>query len=52
MVSGQRIIELGSGTGVVGLVAAALGAQQVTLTDKQQILPLLKRNIQVSCAHP
>lgn len=33
LVKGKRILELGSGTGIVGLYAAKLGAEHVTLTD-------------------
>ncbi|XP_049588614.1 EEF1A lysine methyltransferase 3-like [Syngnathus scovelli] len=41
---GRRVIELGSGTGVVGIVAARLGAD-VTLTDLPMTLPQLEANV-------
>ena len=40
--AGQRALELGSGTGYVGLVAAALGTD-VTATDLPPTLPLLEK---------
>lgn len=41
---GKRIIELGSGTGIVGLLLASMGAS-VLFTDQACALPLLQHNI-------
>ncbi|CAM9219147.1 unnamed protein product [Phaeothamnion confervicola] len=46
---GKRILELGSGTGLVGLTAALLGAD-VIMTDLREALPLLVRNIDATFA--
>ncbi|KAG8124691.1 hypothetical protein E2320_020101 [Naja naja] len=42
---GRRVIELGAGTGLLGIVAVLLGAQ-VTITDRKPTLPLLEANVQ------
>jgi methylase of polypeptide subunit release factors len=45
---GQRVCDIGSGTGCTGFIAAALGAH-CTLTDQHQILPLLESNKLTVC---
>ncbi|XP_026528969.1 protein N-lysine methyltransferase METTL21A isoform X1 [Notechis scutatus] len=44
---GRRVIELGAGTGLLGIVAVLLGAQ-VTITDRKPTLPLLEANVQTN----
>ncbi|KAM5532408.1 hypothetical protein V8D89_013902 [Ganoderma adspersum] len=41
---GKTVLELGSGTGLVGLVAGHLGAR-VWITDQAPLLDIMKRNI-------
>eukprot|EP00455_Lapot_gusevi_P011822 TRINITY_DN1552_c0_g1_i1.p1 TRINITY_DN1552_c0_g1~~TRINITY_DN1552_c0_g1_i1.p1 ORF type:complete len:223 (+),score=31.94 TRINITY_DN1552_c0_g1_i1:113-781(+) len=43
--NGKKVIELGSGTGICGIVCALLGAN-VTLTDIGKHIDLLKQNVQ------
>ena len=47
--NGARVCEIGSGTGMTGLVAASLGAE-VYLTDQDPILPLLASNVARACS--
>eukprot|EP01038_Epipyxis_sp_PR26KG_P005780 gene5780-7978_t len=42
---GKTVCDIGSGTGCTGLVAAALGAKLVTLTDQECVMFLLDKNI-------
>jgi len=41
----KDVVELGSGTGIVGIYAAKIGAKSCLLTDKENITTLLKENI-------
>ncbi|XP_046508222.1 protein N-lysine methyltransferase METTL21D isoform X2 [Equus quagga] len=45
--SRRSVLELGSGTGAVGLMAATLGAD-VVVTDLEELQDLLKRNINMN----
>lgn len=47
LVSGHVCVELGSGTGAVGLVAAGLGASHVILTELAHLVPYLRDNVKV-----
>lgn len=42
--SAETVVELGSGTGAVGLAASVLGARHVLLTDLPSLLPTLQHN--------
>lgn len=48
-VRGRRVLELGSGVGLVGIACAArFGAADVFLTDRAEVVPLLELNIKLN----
>ena len=46
--AGAHILELGSGTGVVGLALARWGAESVMLTDLPHMIPIIERHIEAN----
>ena len=42
-VAGKSVVEVGAGTGVCGIMAAAVGGR-VVCTDRDEIIPVLQRN--------
>ncbi|KAH7916700.1 putative methyltransferase-domain-containing protein [Hygrophoropsis aurantiaca] len=46
-IKGRQILELGSGTGLVGLVAGALGGK-VQITDQAPLLGIMQRNVEMN----
>jgi hypothetical protein len=47
---GSHVLELGSGTGLVGCGIAKLGASNVCLSDLPQLMPLLLANVKANAA--
>lgn len=43
----KRVLELGSGTGIAGIVCSLLGCH-VTLTDQLQLLPIIQNNFNLN----
>ncbi|XP_041070085.1 EEF1A lysine methyltransferase 3-like [Carcharodon carcharias] len=48
---GKKVIELGSGTGIVGILTTLLGGD-VTLTDKPNILKQIENNVSINVPPP
>jgi len=44
------VLDLGSGTGMVGIVAALLGAKRVILSDIEDLVPLMNKNVLTNAA--
>lgn len=46
-IQGKNVLELGSGTGICGIIASILGAN-VTLTDLENCMSLCERNVEIN----
>ncbi len=46
--SGLSVLELGAGVGILGCLAAQLGAREVWITDRAEILHVIQRNIRAN----
>mmetsp|Transcript_11953 Transcript_11953/g.26414 ORF Transcript_11953/g.26414 Transcript_11953/m.26414 type:complete len:270 (-) Transcript_11953:211-1020(-) len=45
---GKTVLELGAGNGLPGIVAGMLGAKSVVITDVNDALPLIRKNVEVN----
>ena len=50
IVKNKRVVELGSGCGVVGIAAAICGCKEVVMTDLSYALPLMRENVDINRA--
>ena len=48
---GKTVVELGAGTGFLGMVAASLGAVQVCVTDQKCRLEQIQNNVRSNSLH-
>mmetsp|Transcript_558 Transcript_558/g.1033 ORF Transcript_558/g.1033 Transcript_558/m.1033 type:complete len:250 (-) Transcript_558:90-839(-) len=46
IVRNKKVLELGSGCGLVGIASGILGANEVVMTDLQYALPLMRENVE------
>ena len=46
---GRRVLELGAGTGALGIAVAALGGD-VVITDLPDVVPLTRKNVEANAA--
>jgi len=46
IVKNKKVLELGSGCGLVGIASGILGASEVVMTDLQYALPLMRENVE------
>jgi predicted nicotinamide N-methyase len=50
VVEGKSVLELGCGLGIPGMICSLLGAKQVILSEQDQLVPLLVKNIESNFA--